>query len=554
MSLNGKQQLELFSESEERWKKESSSDSERKYNFETISGEEVDLLYYPKEPNGEFMEKISFPGQYPYTRGIHANMYRGKLWTMRQFSGFGTPKETNERYHFLMKEGQMGLSVAYDMPTLMGYDADHPISEGEVGRCGVSVCSLKDMEMLFNDINLSDVSVSQTINGPSIVLLAFYIAVAEGQGVPLKDLRGTLQNDILKEFIAQKEWIYPPRDHMRIITDIIEFCTDEMPQFNTVSVSGYHIREAGSNAVQELAFTLADGFEYVESCLARGLDIDDFAPRLSFFFNVHQDFFEEIAKIRAARRIWAREMKERYGAKQERSWWLRTHAQTAGVTLTSQQPENNIVRVTLQALAAVLSGVQSLHTNGMDEALALPSEEAALMALRTQQIIAHEPGVTDTVDPLGGSHYLEWLTDQLEEQAYEYFRRIEDMGGVRKAVEDGFLVGEIADEAERFQHQLDNKERITVGVTEYVTGEEIKIPLLEIDADGERHHLQRLNHTRAERDNQKVSEALDKLRQAAKGDDNMMPSILNAVKTYATLGEMMQVLKDEWGEFQASWF
>ena len=341
---------------------------------------------------------------------------------------------------------------------------------------------------------------------------------------------------------------------MRLVIDTIEYATAQLPRWNPISISGYHIREAGSNAVQELAFTLADGFEYVESCLARGLDIDDFAPRLSFFFNVHQDFFEEIAKIRAARRIWARELKERYGANQERSWWLRTHAQTAGVTLTSQQPENNIVRVSLQALAAVLSGVQSLHTNSMDEALALPSEEAALMALRTQQIIAHEPGVTDTVDPLGGSHYLEWLTDQLEEQAYEYFRRIEDMGGVRKAVEDGFLVREIADEAERFQHELDSKERVTVGVTDYVTDDEIKIPILEIDEDGERHHLDRLNRTRTERDNQKVSEALTQLRQAAKGDENMMPPILNAVKTYATLGEMMQVLKDEWGEFQASWF
>ena len=366
MSLNGKQQLELFSESEERWKKESSSDGERKYNFETISGEEVDLLYYPKEPNGEFMEKISFPGQYPYTRGIHANMYRGKLWTMRQFSGFGTPKETNERYHFLMKEGQMGLSVAYDMPTLMGYDADHPISEGEVGRCGVSVCSLKDMEMLFNDINLSDVSVSQTINGPSIVLLAFYIVVAERQGVPLKDLRGTLQNDILKEFIAQKEWIYPPRDHMRIITDIIEFCTDEMPQFNTVSVSGYHIREAGSTAAQELAFTLLDGFCYVEHAVERGIDIDKFAPRLSFFFNSHLDFLEEIAKFRAARRIWARYMKDKYGAKDPRSWKLRFHTQTAGCSLTAQQPEINIARTAFQAMAGVLGGTQSLHTNSMD--------------------------------------------------------------------------------------------------------------------------------------------------------------------------------------------
>ena len=524
---------------------------ERKRRFTTVSGIPVDRTYTDKHVN---KRDRSEPGEFPFVRGVHPSGYRSRLWTMRMFAGFGTAEDTNQRFKYLLEQGQTGLSCAFDMPTLYGYDTDHPMAQGEFGRCGVAVSSLADMEILFDGIPLDQVTTSMTINAPAAIIWAMYIAVAEGRGIPPEALGGTIQNDIIKEYTAQNEYIFPLDPSMRLVIDTIEYATAHLPRWNPISISGYHIREAGSNAVQELAFTLADGFEYVESCLARGLDIDDFAPRLSFFFNVHQDFFEEIAKIRAARRIWAREMKERYGAKQERSWWLRTHAQTAGVTLTSQQPENNIVRVALQALAAVLSGVQSLHTNGMDEALALPSEEAALMALRTQQIIAHEPGVTDTVDPLGGSHYLEWLTDQLEEQAYEYFRRIEDMGGVRKAVEDGFLVGEIADEAERFQHQLDNKERITVGVTEYVTGEEIKIPLLEIDADGERHHLQRLNHTRAERDNQKVSEALDKLRQAAKGDDNMMPSILNAVKTYATLGEMMQVLKDEWGEFQASWF
>jgi len=524
---------------------------ERKRRFTTVSGIPVDRTYTDKHVN---KRDLSEPGEFPFVRGVHPSGYRSRLWTMRMFAGFGTAEDTNQRFKYLLEQGQTGLSCAFDMPTLYGYDTDHPMAQGEFGRCGVAVSSLADMEILFDGIPLDQVTTSMTINAPAAIIWAMYIAVAEGRGIPPEALGGTIQNDIIKEYTAQNEYIFPLDPSMRLVIDTIEYATAHLPRWNPISISGYHIREAGSNAVQELAFTLADGFEYVESCLARGLDIDDFAPRLSFFFNVHQDFFEEIAKIRAARRIWAREMKERYGAKQERSWWLRTHAQTAGVTLTSQQPENNIVRVTLQALAAVLSGVQSLHTNGMDEALALPSEEAALMALRTQQIIAHEPGVTDTVDPLGGSHYLEWLTDQLEEQAYEYFRRIEDMGGVRKAVEDGFLVGEIADEAERFQHELDNKERITVGVTEYVTDEEIKIPLLEIDADGERHHLQRLNHTRAERDNQKVSEALDKLRQAAKGDDNMMPSILNAVKTYATLGEMMQVLKDEWGEFQASWF
>jgi methylmalonyl-CoA mutase N-terminal domain/subunit len=524
---------------------------ERKEQFTTVSGIPVERTY-THENSGK--RDLSEPGEYPFVRGVHASGYRSRLWTMRMFAGFGTAEDTNQRFKYLLEQGQTGLSCAFDMPTLYGYDTDHPMAQGEFGRCGVAVSSLADMEILFDGIPLDQVTTSMTINAPAAIIWAMYIAVAEGRGIAPEALGGTIQNDIIKEFTAQNEYIFPLEPSMRLVIDTIEYATAHLPRWNPISISGYHIREAGSNAVQELAFTLADGFEYVESCLARGMDIDDFAPRLSFFFNVHQDFFEEIAKIRAARRIWAREMKERFGAKQERSWWMRTHAQTAGVTLTSQQPENNIVRVSLQALGAVLSGVQSLHTNGMDEALALPSEEAALMALRTQQIIAHEPGVTDTVDPLGGSHYLEWLTDQLEEQAYEYFRRIDDMGGVRKAVEDGFLVGEIADEAERFQHELDNKERVTVGVTDYVTDEEIKIPLMEINADGERHHLERLNHTRAERDNQKVSEALAQLRQAARGTDNMMPAILSAVKTYATLGEMMQVLKDEWGEYQASWF
>ena len=550
MSLNGKQQLELFSESEERWKKESSSDGERKYNFETISGEEVDLLYYPKEPNGEFMEKISFPGQYPYTRGIHANMYRGKLWTMRQFSGFGTPKETNERYHFLMKEGQMGLSVAYDMPTLMGYDADHPISEGEVGRCGVSVCSLKDMEMLFNDINLSDVSVSQTINGPSIVLLAFYIAVAEGQGVPLKDLRGTLQNDILKEFIAQKEWIYPPRDHMRIITDIIEFCTDEMPQFNTVSVSGYHIREAGSTAAQELAFTLLDGFCYVEHAVERGIDIDKFAPRLSFFFNSHLDFLEEIAKFRAARRIWARHMKDKYGAKDPRSWKLRFHTQTAGCSLTAQQPEINIARTAFQAMAGVLGGTQSLHTNSMDETLALPSEKAAEIALRTQQIIAYETGVSNVVDPLGGSWYIESLTDELEKEAEEYFEKVEKMGGVIPALEEGFFQREIARAAFEYEKKINENSRIVVGVNDFVKDdEEIEIPILEIGLEAEEKQKKKLTELRDRRDQAKVDTALKRVEETSRDGANLVPPIVDAAKELATMGEIVEAMKTVFGEW-----
>ena len=550
MSLNGKQQLELFSESEERWKKESSSDGERKYNFETISGEEVDLLYYPKEPNGEFMEKISFPGQYPYTRGIHANMYRGKLWTMRQFSGFGTPKETNERYHFLMKEGQMGLSVAYDMPTLMGYDADHPISEGEVGRCGVSVCSLKDMEMLFNDINLSDVSVSQTINGPSIVLLAFYIAVAEGQGVPLKDLRGTLQNDILKEFIAQKEWIYPPRDHMRIITDIIEFCTDEMPQFNTVSVSGYHIREAGSTAAQELAFTLLDGFCYVEHAVERGIDIDKFAPRLSFFFNSHLDFLEEIAKFRAARRIWARHMKDKYGAKDPRSWKLRFHTQTAGCSLTAQQPEINIARTAFQAMAGVLGGTQSLHTNSMVETLAFPSEKAAEIALRTQQIIAYETGVSNVVDPLGGSWYIESLTDELEKEAEEYFEKVEKMGGVIPALEEGFFQREIARSAFEYEKKINENSRIVVGVNDFVKDdEEIEIPILEIGLEAEEKQKKKLTELRDRRDQVKVDTALKLVEETSRDGANLVPPIVDAAKELATMGEIVDAMKTVFGEW-----
>ena len=528
---------------------------ERKKQFTTVSGIPVERTYTQEHLDSPGKERVrSGPGEYPFDRGVHANGYRSRLWTMRMFAGFGTAEETNERFKFLLEQGQTGLSVAFDLPTLYGYDTDHPLAKGEFGRCGVAISSLADMEVLFDGIPLEDITTSMTINAPAAIIWAMYIAVAEGRGMPVESLGGTIQNDILKEYTAQNEYIFPVGPSMRLVIDTIEYATRHLPRWNPVSISGYHIREAGSNAVQELAFTLADGFEYVRASMERGLDVDDFAPRLSFFFNIHQDFFEEIAKIRAARRIWAREMKERFGAKQERSMWLRTHAQTAGVTLTSQQPQNNIVRVTFQALAAALSGVQSLHTNSMDEAWALPSEDAALLALRTQQIIAHETGVTDTVDPLGGSYYLEWLTDQLEKGAYEYFRRIEDAGGIIKAIEDGFFVREIADAAEQYQREMEANERITVGVNEYVSDDELAIPILEIDADGQRHHLQRLNRVRSERDAPKVASTLEVLRQAARGTDNLMPYILDAVKAYATLGEMMQVFKDEWGEYQAAWF
>jgi methylmalonyl-CoA mutase N-terminal domain/subunit len=420
-----------------KWQADVKNSPARDYNFDSISGRSLDLLYSPQKIDDEYIKKLGFPGQYPYTRGVHANMYRGKLWTMRQFSGFGTPEESNERYHYLLKQGQTGLSIAYDMPTLMGYDPDHPISLGEVGKCGVNVASLRDMEILLKDIDLGKVSISQTINGPAMILLAFYVALAENQGIPLDKLRGTLQNDILKEFTAQKEWIFPPGPSMRIITDMLAFCTENMPQYNSISISGYHIREAGSTAGQELAFTLADGFTYIEYALNAGLQIDDFAPRLSFFFNSHLDFFEEIAKFRAARRIWARHLKENYGAKNERSWKLRFHAQTAGCSLTAQQPENNISRTAFQAIAAVFGGAQSLHTNSMDETLALPSEKAAEIALRTQQLIAYETGEANVADPLGGSWLIESLTDQLEQEAEKYFEEIEHLGGVIQAIEKG---------------------------------------------------------------------------------------------------------------------
>ena len=544
-------QLELFNKAKKKWNKEVQTSVKRDYNFDTLSGESLKPLYYPDKPSDDYLEKLGFPGQFPYTRGVHASMYRGKLWTKRQFSGFGTPKETNSRYHSLLNKGQTGLSVAYDMPTLMGYDPDHPWSKGEVGKCGVNVASIKDMEQLFKDINLGEISVSQTINGPAMILLAFYIAVAENQGVPLANLRGTLQNDILKEFIAQKEWIFPPQPSMRIITDMMAFCSEHMPQFNTISISGYHIREAGSTAAQELAFTLADGFAYVEHAMAAGLDIDSFAPRLSFFFNSHLDFFEEIAKYRAARRIWAKRMKNKYGANNPRSWKLRFHAQTAGCSLTAQQPENNVARTGFQALAAVLGGTQSLHTNSMDETLALPTEKAAEIALRTQQLIAFETGVANVADPLGGSWFVESLTDHMETEAEKYFEEIENLGGVIPAIEKGYFQREIAYAASEYQQKIDEKELIHVGVNDFIKeDEEIEIPLLEIGDEAENIQIESLTKLRKERDENMVQKALSRIQEACVNSDNIMPPIIEASKAFATMGEIVVAMKAEFGEWQ----
>ncbi|HIC38416.1 MAG TPA: methylmalonyl-CoA mutase [Candidatus Marinimicrobia bacterium] len=544
-------QLNIFNDAVKIWQQESSEGNARDYNFDTLSGVSLNPLYYPESGSNSYLDKLGFPGQYPYTRGIHANMYRGKLWTMRQFAGFGTPEETNERYHYLLNHGQTGLSVAYDMPTLMGYDPDHPYSAGEVGKCGVSVASLKDMERLFEGIDLGEISVSQTINGPAIILLAFYIAVAENKGVPLEKIQGTLQNDILKEFIAQKEWIFPPEPSMRIITDMMTYCANHLPKFNTISISGYHIREAGSTAAQELAFTLADGFTYVEYGINAGLDVDDFAPRLSFFFNSHLDFFEEIAKYRAARRIWARHMKEKYNAKNPRSWKLRFHTQTAGCSLTAQQPEINIARTAFQAMAAVLGGTQSLHTNSMDETLALPSEKAAEIALRTQQLIAFETGAANVVDPLGGSWFIEELTNKLEKEAEDYFDKIDGMGGVIPAIEKGYFQREIAYAASEYQRKVDAKRRIVVGVNEFVKeNEEIEIPLLKISDDVGEMQVEALNKIRSERDEVAVQQALSNIQEACISKTNLMEPIIVAVKAYATMGEIVISLKAEFGEWQ----
>ncbi len=523
---------------------------ERADEFITTSSEPVERLYTPLDIEGSYEEKLGFPGEYPFTRGVHATMHRGRLWTMRMFAGFGTAEETNRRFKYLLDQGQTGLSVAFDLPTLYGYDTDAPEAEGEFGKCGVAVSSLRDMEVLFKDIPLDKVTTSMTINSPAAPIWAMYIAAAEKQGVPMHKLGGTIQNDILKEYIAQKEYIFPPRPSMRLVTDTIEFGSQHLPRWNTVSISGYHIREAGSTAAQELAFTLADGMEYVRWALERGLDVDDFAPRLSFFFNCHNDFLEEIAKFRASRRIWAREMRDTFGAQDPRSWWMRFHTQTAGCSLTAQQPEINIVRVAIQALAAVLGGTQSLHTNSMDEALALPSEHAVTIALRTQQIIAHESGVVNTVDPLGGSYAVEAFTDHIESQAYDYFDQIEALGGMLPAIEAGFFQQEIADAAYRYQREIDEKKRVVVGVNEYVEDEPIEVPLLKMDPEGYKKQCTRLERVREERDNGAVGQALDRLRIAAQGTENMMPHILDAVRVYATLQEITDVLREVFGLYR----
>ena len=542
---------------QERWEQETLKPAlekhpERKKSFQTVSLEDVDRLYTPADvADLEFDRDISFPGEFPYTRGIHPTGYRGKLWTMRQFAGFSTPEETNARFKYLMDQGQTGLSVAYDLPTLMGYDADSPLSEGEVGKCGVAVSSLADMEVLFDGIPLEQVTVSQTINAPASILLAMYLVVAEKQGARWDKISGTLQNDILKEYIAQKEWIYPIKPAMKLVIDTFGFCTEHVPRYNPVSVSGYHIREAGATAVQELAFTLRDGIEYVAWGVEAGLDLDRFVPRMSFFFNAHNDFFEEIAKYRAARRIWAREMKNRFGSSYERTLQLRFHTQTAGVSLTVQQPLNNIVRVAIQALAGVLGGTQSLHTDAYDEALALPTDRAALIALRTQQIIAEETGVANTVDPLGGSYYLESLTEKMEQEALEYFRKIDAMGGMVASIEKGFPQREIQDSAYQYQKAVERGEQVIVGVNKYaMTDEPSEVPILVIDESVRTHQVERLEQTRTRRDAGAVANALEKLKAAAHRNDNTMPATIDAVRAYATLEEICSALRDVYGVYE----
>ena len=539
-----------------RWEKEClkphlEHSPERKERFSTISDLEVPRLVCPEDlRDWDYQEKLGYPGEYPFTRGVYPSMYRGRLWTMRQFAGFGTPKDTNRRFKYLLEQGQTGLSVAFHLPTIYGRDSDHPLSRGEVGVCGVAVDTLRDMEIIFDGIPLDKVTTSMTINAPASVLLAMYIAVAEKQGVSRKQIGGTIQNDILKEYIAQKSWIFPPEPSMRLIVDTIEFCSEEVPKWNPISISGYHIREAGSTAVQELAFTLADGIAYVQACIDRGLEVDKFAPRLSFFFNAHNDFFEEIAKYRAGRRMWAKIMRERFGAKKPESMRMRFHTQTAGCSLTAQQPYNNVVRVTIQALAAVLGGTQSLHTNSLDETYALPTEEAVTIALRTQQIIAEESGVANTIDPLAGSYFVEWLTDKIEEEAWKYIKTIDEMGGMIEAIKAGYPQREIANSAYRYQQQVDKGEKIIVGVNKYISGPEPEIPILRIDPKVEREQIENLNRVRGERDNTAVKKALEKLKEKALSSDNLMPYILDAVKTYASIGEICDALREVFGEYQ----
>jgi methylmalonyl-CoA mutase N-terminal domain/subunit len=516
--------------------------------FTTISGQPIERIYTPADLAGfDYEEDLGFPGQYPFTRGIHPTMYRSRFWTMRMFSGFGSAEETNARFRYLLEHGETGLSTAFDFPTLYGIDSDDPLAYGEFGKVGVGVSSLADMETLFAGIPIDQVTTSMTINGPAAVVWAFYIAAAENRGISRSALGGTTQNDILKEYIAQNTFIYPPEPSMRLVVDTIEFATKEMPKWNPVSISGYHIREAGSTAAQELAFTLADGLTYVQWCVDRGMNVDDFAPRLSYFFNSHNDFFEEIAKYRAARRIWARELKERFGAKNDRSLWLRFHTQTAGASLTAQQPELNIVRTTIQALAGVLGGTQSLHTNSMDEALALPSDKAVRIALRTQQIIAEESGVTNTVDPLGGSYFVEALTNEMERQCYEYFDRIEEYGGVIPAIKAHFFQGEIARASYEYQHEIDTGRKTMVGVNKYVIEEPIEIPILEMDPKGEEKQREKLARLRAERDQKRWAAALERVRHTATTTENIMPALIEASHAYATLGEITNVLKTVFG-------
>jgi methylmalonyl-CoA mutase N-terminal domain/subunit len=555
MEKNGKRNLrELYEEWKERMRKNS---KDRKEVFLSLSGIPIKELYTPLDiPNFDYEEKLGFPGEYPFTRGPYYNMYRGRPWTIRQFAGFGRAKDTNERFKYLISIGQTGLSTAFDMPTLMGYDSDHPMAEGEVGREGVAVDTLADFEVLFDGINLGEVSVSFTINAPAIFIYSLYLALAEKQGVPFENLRGTLQNDMLKEFHAQNEWIFPPEPSVKLVTDIIEFSSRFTPKFNPVSISGYHIREAGSTAVQELAFTLADGFAYVESAIRRGLDVDEFAPRLSFFFNSHLDFFEEIAKFRAARRIWAREMRYRYKAKNPESWRLRFHTQTAGCSLTAQQPLVNIIRTAFEALAAVLGGTQSLHTNSYDEALQLPSEEAVTIAVRTQQVILHEIGVANTIDPLAGSYFVEWLTDKMEEEAYKYFDKILDLGngsfldGVLKGIEIGYFKKEISDAAYEFQKRVESGEFIWVGINAYQEDVPLEVPKFYVDPKIEEEQKEFLRKVKESRDNESVRLALQRLIEAAKENKNLVPYVLDAVKAYATEGEIMDALKKVYGTYK----
>ena len=552
--LDSAVQLPLFDQALTEYAASAARAQERPVRFMTTSSEPIERLYTPRDfSEADYLDKVGFPGAWPYTRGVHPTGHRGKLWTMRMFAGFGSAEETNARFKYLLANGNAGLSVAYDMPTLYGYDTDDPHGEGEFGTCGVAVSSLADMEILFDGIPLDDVTTSMTINSPAAMIWAMYLVTAEKRGIPWDRLSGTTQNDILKEYIAQKEYIFPPRPSTKLVVDTFEFGATHVPHWNTISISGYHIREAGATAVQELAFTLADGIQYVQSAVDAGLDVDSFAPRLSFFFDIHNDFLEEIAKLRAARRIWARIMRDRFGAREERSLWCRFHCQTAGVSLFVEQPENNIVRTTVQALAAVLGGTQSLHTNSMDEALALPSEKAVRIALRTQQIIAHESGVANTVDPLGGSYVIEALTDRMERGCEEYFARIDEMGGMLSAIERGFPQREIADSAYRYQREIDAHDRIVVGVNEFRQGNEdpIAIPIHAISAESHARHLERLARVRRERDAAQHATTLERLERAARdGRENLMPFIVDAVRAYATLGEMCNLLRGVYGEYR----